>query len=104
MHFVHASADIQSVIFGTIRSAFEYNGQKCSACSRMYVPQSIWPAVRDGMLKVLKEIKMGSPLNKECFVTAVIDAKVGFQFFSLCNKKFIKFIFFYLSFLPLLFF
>lgn len=42
-HFVHASADVNSVINGTIRSAFEYSGQKCSACSRLYVPESLWP-------------------------------------------------------------
>ena len=44
-HFVHNSADIESVVKSTIRSAFEYQGQKCSACSRMYVPESIWPQV-----------------------------------------------------------
>ena len=45
-HFVHPSADIESVVMGTIKSSFEFNGQKCSACSRMYVPESIWPKVR----------------------------------------------------------
>lgn len=44
-HLVHPSADAESVIYGTIRSAFEYCGQKCSACSRMYVPESLWPQV-----------------------------------------------------------
>lgn len=44
-HFVHASADVESVIYATIRSAFEFNGQKCSACSRMYVPESLWGKV-----------------------------------------------------------
>lgn len=46
-HFVHSSADVDSVITSTIRSAFEYSGQKCSACSRMYVPESLWPKVKD---------------------------------------------------------
>lgn len=46
-HFVHSSADVDSVITSTIRSSFEYSGQKCSACSRMYVPESLWPKVRD---------------------------------------------------------
>ena len=41
-HFIHPSADVDSVVTSTIRSAFEYNGQKCSACSRMYVPKSLW--------------------------------------------------------------
>lgn len=45
-HFVHSSADVDSVITSTIRSSFEYSGQKCSACSRMYVPESLWPKVR----------------------------------------------------------
>lgn len=44
-HFIHPSADIQTVITGTIRSAFEFCGQKCSACSRMYVPESLWSKV-----------------------------------------------------------
>lgn len=44
-HFVHESADIESAVAQTIRSAFEYGGQKCSACSRLYVPDSIWPEV-----------------------------------------------------------
>ena len=42
-HFVHTSADVESVVNGTVRSAFEYQGQKCSACSRMHVPESLWP-------------------------------------------------------------
>lgn len=49
-HFVHSSADVDSVITSTIRSSFEYSGQKCSACSRMYVPESLWPKVRDQTL------------------------------------------------------
>lgn len=44
-HFVHPTADVTSVINGTIRSSFEYCGQKCSACSRLYVPESLWPKV-----------------------------------------------------------
>lgn len=46
-HFVHSSADVESVINATIKSAFEYNGQKCSACSRMYVPESLWGKVSE---------------------------------------------------------
>jgi len=44
-HFVHPSAEVESVVSGTIRSAFEYQGQKCSACSRLYAPESLWPKV-----------------------------------------------------------
>ncbi|KAL8601877.1 hypothetical protein ACOMHN_020612 [Nucella lapillus] len=75
MHFVHKSADISSVVNGTMLSSYEYNGQKCSACSRLYVPQSIWPKVKDGLLSILKEVKVGSPLQRENLVTAVIDDK-----------------------------
>jgi len=46
-HFVHPTADVMSVVNGTIRSSFEYCGQKCSACSRIYVPESLWPKVND---------------------------------------------------------
>ena len=49
-----------SVVNGTIRSAFEFGGQKCSACSRAYVPKSLWPQVRDGLLDKHKDIKMGN--------------------------------------------
>lgn len=44
-HFVHPTADADTVITSTIRSSFEFCGQKCSACSRMYVPESLWPKV-----------------------------------------------------------
>lgn len=44
-HFVHPKADVETVVNGTIKSAFEFCGQKCSACSRMYVPESLWPKV-----------------------------------------------------------
>ncbi|KAK7093686.1 delta-1-pyrroline-5-carboxylate dehydrogenase, mitochondrial-like [Littorina saxatilis] len=75
MHFVHKSGDAETVINGTILSTFEYNGQKCSACSRAYIPQSMWPQVKDGLLAALKEVKTGSPLDRENLVTAVIDDK-----------------------------
>ena len=44
-HFVHPSADIDNVVFCSVRGAFEYSGQKCSATSRMYVPESLWTEV-----------------------------------------------------------
>lgn len=74
-HFVHKSADVKSVAVGTVRSAFEYGGQKCSACSRMYIPQSMWPEVKQKMLDILKEIQLGSPLDNKIFLSAVIDDK-----------------------------
>ncbi|XP_076802657.1 delta-1-pyrroline-5-carboxylate dehydrogenase, mitochondrial-like [Clavelina lepadiformis] len=72
-HFVHSSADVESVVNGTIRSAFEFGGQKCSACSRAYVPKSLWPQVRDGLLDKHKDIKMGNPDDFSVFLSAVID-------------------------------
>lgn len=74
-HFVHQSANVESVINGTIRSAFEYGGQKCSACSRMYVPQSLWPKIKEGLVEAQKQIKYGSPLEADSFLSAVIDDK-----------------------------
>ncbi|XP_053508757.1 delta-1-pyrroline-5-carboxylate dehydrogenase, mitochondrial [Ictalurus furcatus] len=75
-HFVHKSADIGSVVTGTIRSAFEYGGQKCSACSRMYVPDSLWPEIKQELLAVHKQIKVGDPVEDfGTFFSAVIDDK-----------------------------
>ena len=73
---MHTSANLESVVNGTIRSAFEYGGQKCSACSRMYVPESKWPTIRDRLIEEVKKIKLGSPLEADSFLSAVIDDKV----------------------------
>jgi len=56
-----------------VRGAFEYQGQKCSAASRMYVPASIWPVFKDGLLAEIDTIKMGNPLDFTNFMNAVID-------------------------------
>lgn len=61
MHFVHKSADVTTVVYQTIRGAFEYQGQKCSACSRMYVPDSLWPEIKEKLVKETNALKMGSP-------------------------------------------
>uniref|UniRef100_A0A8C7JW22 Multifunctional fusion protein n=1 Tax=Oncorhynchus kisutch TaxID=8019 RepID=A0A8C7JW22_ONCKI len=75
-HFVHKSADVRSVVTGTIRSAFEYGGQKCSACSRMYVPDSLWPQIKQGLLDIHKQLKVGDPVEDwSTFFSAVIDDK-----------------------------
>ncbi|XP_023144056.1 delta-1-pyrroline-5-carboxylate dehydrogenase, mitochondrial [Amphiprion ocellaris] len=75
-HFVHSSADVQSVVMGTIRSAFEFGGQKCSACSRMYVPNSLWPQIRQKMVDVLRDVRVGDPVEDfSTFFSAVIDDK-----------------------------
>ncbi|XP_043798706.1 delta-1-pyrroline-5-carboxylate dehydrogenase, mitochondrial [Apis laboriosa] len=73
-HFVHASADVESVVNGTIKSAFEFNGQKCSACSRMYVPESLWPQIKEGLLSIRDMLKIGDIRDFTVFTGAVIDA------------------------------
>ena len=74
-HFMHPSGDVGSMVAGTIRSGFEYSGQKCSACSRCYVPESLWPQVKEGLLNIHKDIKLGRADQPETFVSAVIDDK-----------------------------
>src|SRR2546422_2342380 len=58
-----------------VRGAFEYQGQKCSAASRAYVPDALWPQVRDRMLAMLAEVKVGDPADFRNFMGAVIDRK-----------------------------
>jgi 1-pyrroline-5-carboxylate dehydrogenase len=74
-HFVHPSADFEHAVNSTIRSAFEYSGQKCSACSRLYVAESMWPAFRDRLVDELARLKVGSPRDPTAFMSAVIDAR-----------------------------
>lgn len=68
----HASANVKQVVAGIIRGAFEFQGQKCSAASRVYLPKSRWEETRRELLSELKTIKMGSPEDPSNFVTAVI--------------------------------
>jgi len=74
-HFVHPTAEVETVVASTIRSAFEYQGQKCSACSRIYVPESLWPQIKKGMVATQKTLKMGSVTESDSFMSAVIDKK-----------------------------
>lgn len=69
----HPSANVKQVVANTIRGAFEFQGQKCSAASRVYFPKSLWPAIKEEMGKELATIKMGSPEDFSNFVTAVIS-------------------------------
>jgi len=73
--FAHASADVRQLAVALVRGAFEYQGQKCSAASRAYIPKSIWPAVRDQVVGMLSEIKMGDVADFSNFVGAVIDER-----------------------------
>lgn len=72
---VHASADPQEVTVAAVRGAFEFQGQKCSAASRMYVPRSRWNDIRDRMVGMMKEIKVGDVRDFRNFMGAVIDRK-----------------------------
>jgi 1-pyrroline-5-carboxylate dehydrogenase len=68
----HPTADADEVVTGLIRGAFEYQGQKCSAASRAYIPENLWPVVSEKLKSQLAGLKMGSPRNFENFVNAVI--------------------------------
>lgn len=71
----HPTAEIESLSVALVRGAFEYQGQKCSAASRAYLPKSIWPEVKKYLIDMVKEIKMGSPEDFTNFMCAVIDKK-----------------------------
>ena len=70
---VHPSADPQQVAVAIVRGGFEYQGQKCSAASRVYVPQSLWKEVRDRTVAMMQDIKMGDVRDFRNFMSAVID-------------------------------
>ena len=71
--FVHPSADVQEVATAAIRGAFEYQGQKCSAVSRMYIPTSLWPELKTKMVDMAENMKMGNVIDFENFMNAVIE-------------------------------
>lgn len=71
----HSSAVAQQVATALTRGAFEYQGQKCSAVSRAYLPQNLWPGIKSGLLKDLGSIKMGNPEDFSNFMSAVIDER-----------------------------
>ena len=71
--FAHPSADVEPLVVALVRGAFEYQGQKCSAASRAYIPESLWPTVREQMENMIKGIKMGPPEDFDNFFNAVID-------------------------------
>ncbi|HEX6617884.1 MAG TPA: L-glutamate gamma-semialdehyde dehydrogenase [Gemmatimonadales bacterium] len=69
----HPSADVDELVVGMVRGAYEYQGQKCSAASRAYVPDTLWPAVRDRMVAAIEQIRMGDVADFRNFMGAVID-------------------------------
>jgi len=77
----HSSADVDVLVTALVRGAFEYQGQKCSAASRAYIPRSLWPNVESGLKEALSRIRMGAPTDFRNFVGAVID-KAAFKSIS----------------------
>jgi 1-pyrroline-5-carboxylate dehydrogenase len=71
----HPSADPEALAVAMVRGAFEYQGQKCSAASRAYVPQSLWPEVRKRAAEMIADIRMGDVADFRNFMGAVIDAR-----------------------------
>ncbi len=71
----HASADVDALAVGMVRGAYEYQGQKCSAASRAYIPDTLWPAVRDRVVAMINDIRMGDVADFRNFMGAVIDRR-----------------------------
>ncbi len=71
----HRSADVQELAVAIARGGFEYQGQKCSAASRVYVPQSLWPEVRDRVAAMMRDMKMGDVADFRTYLGAVIDSR-----------------------------
>lgn len=71
--FAHASADVPALATALVRGAFEYQGQKCSAASRAFIPTSLWPRLEKELLKQVGEIRVGDPQDFTNFMGAVID-------------------------------
>src|SRR5574341_579577 len=71
----HASADPEALAVAAVRGAYEYQGQKCSAASRLYVPKSQWNGIRDRMVAMMKDIRMGDVRDFRNFMSAVNERK-----------------------------
>ena len=71
--FVHKSANVDEVVTALVRGAFEYQGQKCSAASRCYVPDNLWPDIKKRLIEEVNKLKLGDVEDFTCLVNAVID-------------------------------
>ena len=71
----HPSADLDSLAVACVRGAYEFQGQKCSAASRLYAPRSMWPALRERLVDLTKSVVVGDPTEPETFVGAVINER-----------------------------
>jgi len=76
--FAHNKADVDALVVAALRGSFEYQGQKCSAASRMYIPESIWSDFKTKYVAEVEKIKMGDPADFSNFFNAVID-KAAFE-------------------------
>ncbi|WP_044237910.1 L-glutamate gamma-semialdehyde dehydrogenase [Chondromyces apiculatus] len=73
--FAHRSADVEALAVALVRGAYEYQGQKCSAASRAYVPRSLWPALKDRLVGLMDGLRMGDVADFRNFMGAVIDGR-----------------------------
>jgi 1-pyrroline-5-carboxylate dehydrogenase len=75
--FVHPSAgdDLDAIATAVVRGGFEFQGQKCSACSRVFVPESLWAKLKDRLVGLTEALRMGAPTDFRNFVSAVIDER-----------------------------
>jgi 1-pyrroline-5-carboxylate dehydrogenase len=71
----HPSADVDALAVAAVRGAYEYQGQKCSAASRLYAPRSLWPALREQLVSLTESVVVGDPTEPQTYVGAVINAK-----------------------------
>jgi len=69
----HPSAELSALAVAIVRGGFEYQGQKCSAASRVYVPRSLWPALEARLVDLIQQLKVGDPADFSCFMGAVIS-------------------------------
>jgi 1-pyrroline-5-carboxylate dehydrogenase len=72
---IHKSADLDAAVTALVSGAFEYQGQKCSAASRAYIPESVWETLRGRLVETIQGIRMGPPEDFSTFVNAVIDKR-----------------------------
>ena len=71
----HESADVEALVVAIVRGGFEFQGQKCSAASRIYIPDTLWPKVKERLVEEVKQIKMGDVRDFKNFMGAVIDKR-----------------------------
>jgi 1-pyrroline-5-carboxylate dehydrogenase len=84
--FAHSSANALELATAIVRGSFEYQGQKCSAASRAYIPESLWPETKQHILKMISEIRVGDVCDFRNYVNAVIDENSFDKIMSYINK------------------